>query len=194
VLDERPSLKWLGLLALAAAALFTLYPSFDWYRRDAGDRARQESARERPAACSTWASTFAAAAHLVMEVETDQLPPDMPVAEAVNQAIEVIRHRVDQLGIAEPYIARQGDARSSCSCRASPTRRRRRSWSARRRSSSFGSSTIAGGAGSPAVDPRAGQAVRGRQGDGAREGAAAAGHGAAADRDGSAYVVGARRR
>jgi preprotein translocase subunit SecD len=33
----------------------------------------------------------------------------MPVAEAVDQAMEVIRHRVDQLGIAEPYIARQGD-------------------------------------------------------------------------------------
>ena len=101
--------KWLGLLALAAGAVFSLYPSFDWYRRDAADRARQESARERPARVLNMGLDLRGGTHLVMEVETDQLPPDMPVAEAVNQAIEVIRHRVDQLGIAEPYIARQGD-------------------------------------------------------------------------------------
>ncbi len=48
--------------------------------------------------------------HLVFEVDTTKLPAD--IAEIpINEALEVIRSRVDQYGVAEPTIQRSGDMR-----------------------------------------------------------------------------------
>ena len=38
---------------------------------------------------------------------------------AVEQSIEIVRRRIDETGVAEPLIARQGRTASWCSCRAS---------------------------------------------------------------------------
>ncbi len=47
--------------------------------------------------------------HIVMEaVDAPEAPVD---DDAVRRAVEVIRNRVDQLGVSEPIIARQGDRR-----------------------------------------------------------------------------------
>src|SRR5262245_44676292 len=48
--------------------------------------------------------------HLVMEVEKEKLPEGANVRDAVDRAIEIIRNRVDALGVAEPQIQRQGDS------------------------------------------------------------------------------------
>ena len=102
-------LKWLGLLALTLGAVFSLSPSFDWYRRDAAERARLEAARERPGRVLNLGLDLRGGTHLVMEVDVDRLPPGMAVGDAVEQAVEVIRHRVDQFGVSEPFLARQGE-------------------------------------------------------------------------------------
>ena len=47
--------------------------------------------------------------HLVLEVETEKLPEGSGVMDAVDRAIEIIRNRVDALGVVEPVIQRQGD-------------------------------------------------------------------------------------
>jgi len=49
--------------------------------------------------------------HLVLEADTRRLPPSENVKEAVNTALEVIRNRIDQFGVAEPTIAREGEKR-----------------------------------------------------------------------------------
>src|SRR6185503_18716525 len=46
--------------------------------------------------------------HLVMEVDASKIPPGTTVQDAVDRAIEIIRNRVDALGVAEPVIQRQG--------------------------------------------------------------------------------------
>ncbi len=48
--------------------------------------------------------------HLVMEVEKDKLPEGANVRDAVDRAIEIIRNRVDALGVSEPTIQRQGES------------------------------------------------------------------------------------
>jgi len=48
--------------------------------------------------------------HLVFEVDTTKLPPDMADIP-IEEALEVIRSRVDQFGVAEPIIQRVGDMR-----------------------------------------------------------------------------------
>ncbi len=48
--------------------------------------------------------------HLVFEVDTTKLPPD--VAEIpIDEAVEVIRSRIDQFGVAEPTIQKVGNTR-----------------------------------------------------------------------------------
>jgi SecD/SecF fusion protein len=101
--------RWLAMTVLVALAMLALYPSYDWYRRPAPDRARAEAARQRPTGVLNLGLDLTGGTHLLMEVETDKLPPHVPVADAINQAIEVIRNRVDQFGITEPHIARQGE-------------------------------------------------------------------------------------
>jgi preprotein translocase subunit SecD len=53
--------------------------------------------------------------YLKLEVETDKIPldptghPSMPAAEAVARGVEVIRNRVDALGLKEPLIQAEGE-------------------------------------------------------------------------------------
>src|SRR5258708_3108109 len=53
--------------------------------------------------------------YLKLEVETDKIPldasgqPGMAGAEAVARGVEVIRNRVDALGLKEPLIQAEGD-------------------------------------------------------------------------------------
>jgi len=48
--------------------------------------------------------------HLVLEVDRSKLSPEQ-AAGAVDRAIEVIRNRIDQFGVAEPLIQKQGTDR-----------------------------------------------------------------------------------
>jgi protein-export membrane protein SecD len=47
--------------------------------------------------------------HLLLEIDSSQLDSNITVKDAVDRAIEIMRNRVDQFGVAEPWIARQGD-------------------------------------------------------------------------------------
>lgn len=48
--------------------------------------------------------------HLVLRVEVDKIPEDAR-ADATDRAIEIIRNRIDQFGVSEPLIQKQGQNR-----------------------------------------------------------------------------------
>lgn len=48
--------------------------------------------------------------HLVLEVDTSKLTPEA-ARDAPDRALEIIRHRIDEFGVAEPSILRQGKNR-----------------------------------------------------------------------------------
>lgn len=101
-------MKWAGVLALALAGIFLLYPSVSWYQLDAAERSKLEALRERPKWLINLGLDLKGGTHMTMELEVDKLPKDVPLNEAMAQAIEIIRNRIDQYGVAEPVIARQG--------------------------------------------------------------------------------------
>ncbi|OGR95682.1 MAG: protein-export membrane protein SecD [Elusimicrobia bacterium RBG_16_66_12] len=105
---SKTQMKWLGLLALVMAALFMLYPSINWYALEASERAKLEALRERPKYLVNLGLDLKGGTHMVMELEVDKLDAKTPLNEAMAQAIEIIRNRVDQFGVAEPLIVRQG--------------------------------------------------------------------------------------
>lgn len=49
--------------------------------------------------------------HIVLVVDKDKLPEGVSTSDARNRALEIIRNRIDQFGVAEPEIARQGEDR-----------------------------------------------------------------------------------
>ena len=89
-------------------ALFLLYDSVNWYMLDAGERAKREALRDRPKYLVNLGLDLKGGTHMVMELEVDKLDPKTTLNDAMSQAIEIIRNRVDQFGVAEPLIVRQG--------------------------------------------------------------------------------------
>lgn len=104
----KTQMKWGGVLALMLAAFFLIYPSVNWYGLEASERTKLENARERPKWLINLGLDLKGGTHMTMELEVDKLPKDVPLPEAMAQAIEIIRNRIDQYGVAEPIIARQG--------------------------------------------------------------------------------------
>jgi protein-export membrane protein SecD len=47
--------------------------------------------------------------HLLLEVDLSKLGADIKVKDAVDKAVEIIRNRIDQFGVSEPMVAKQGD-------------------------------------------------------------------------------------
>lgn len=105
---SKTQTKWLGLLAMVVAALFLLYPSINWYTLEASERAKLEALRERPKYLVNLGLDLKGGTHMVMELEVDKLDAKTPLNDAMQQAIEIVRNRVDQFGVAEPLIVRQG--------------------------------------------------------------------------------------
>ena len=102
-------LKWLAVLASVAGAIFLLYPSINWYTMDATERAALEKARMRPKWLLNLGLDLKGGTQLLMELDVSKLDAKADVSDAVSRAIEIIRNRVDQFGVAEPLIVKQGD-------------------------------------------------------------------------------------
>jgi len=109
---SKNTLRWLliGIAVLSSCAY--LWPSFRFYSLP---KAEQEKLRERrnPIVHKilNLGLDLQGGMHVVLELESDKLPDDKPetVREAIERAIEIIRNRIDQIGLAEPLIVRQGE-------------------------------------------------------------------------------------
>jgi protein-export membrane protein SecD len=101
-------LKWLGVVALVAVSIFSLYPSVGWYTLPAAERDQLEKLGQRPPKLINLGLDLKGGTHLVMELDVAKLPAGADAVDAMDRAIEIIRNRVDAFGVAEPLIARQG--------------------------------------------------------------------------------------
>ena len=107
--------NWKSLLIVATIglSLWALYPSFLFYQlpRDVRLAPSKDTpeARLREKAIPLGLD-LQGGMDLTLEVDRSGLPPE-EAAGAVDRAIEVIRNRIDQFGVAEPVIQKQGDNR-----------------------------------------------------------------------------------
>jgi preprotein translocase subunit SecD len=117
---------FLTLIGLAAA-LFTLWPTFQFYAMSPAQR--QEVLQARPATATNDAERvrltkmatlrdkaiklgldLQGGLYLLLEVDRSKLGP-AEAKGAVDQAMQIIRNRIDQFGVAEPSIQKQGENR-----------------------------------------------------------------------------------
>ena len=97
-------------LVLVVVSVWLLIPTLRWYSQPREEQERLQRVGD-PIAEKTLklGLDLQGGMHLLLEVELDKVPADMERTEAMGRALEIIRNRVDQFGVAEPLIARQGD-------------------------------------------------------------------------------------
>ncbi|MDT8285757.1 MAG: protein translocase subunit SecD [Elusimicrobiales bacterium] len=104
-------LQWkLGLiLGLLILAVWLLYPTIEWYTKTQDEREKLESVALRPKRILNLGLDLRGGTHMLLELDVAKLDKKEALADAMARAIEIIRNRVDQYGVGEVPIARQGD-------------------------------------------------------------------------------------
>jgi len=107
---SKLQIKIVLILGVLALSLWFLYPTILWFTYSQDTRLEME-ARKDPilGKIINLGLDLKGGSHLVMEVDASKLESESEIAEATARAIEVIRNRVDQFGVTEPLIAKQGD-------------------------------------------------------------------------------------
>lgn len=111
-------LQWKGIIILIPVllAVYLLYPTFAWYSLPVQERASREALRDPlMGKILNLGLDLRGGTHLVLELQPEKsLGGDLKeqqniMLEASDRVIEILRNRIDQFGVAEPLIARQGD-------------------------------------------------------------------------------------
>jgi SecD/SecF fusion protein len=103
------------ILALIVAGVYYLLPSIQYYGMSAEERSAMDlNAPDKLADLHKHSLNLGldlqGGIHLVLEVQTEGLDVEQ-AQDAVARAQEIIRNRIDQFGVAEPTIQRQGENR-----------------------------------------------------------------------------------
>ena len=108
-------ISWKSILIVGTTllSLWALYPTYRFYQLPREERLAP--GKDTPAAklrekAIALGLDLQGGMHLVLEVDRSKLPPE-EAAGAVDRAIKVINNRIDQFGVAEPIIQRQGENR-----------------------------------------------------------------------------------
>lgn len=94
--------QWLTALtvALVIASIWAVYPPFD-IQDSTGAVVKEGKIK--------LGLDLQGGMYLKLSVDTSALPADVELDEARDRAIEILRNRVDGLGVSEPLIAREGE-------------------------------------------------------------------------------------
>lgn len=100
---------WLTVL-LVGLSIYFLYPTWEWNTLTPQEREQKEKMRDKMVFKTlNLGLDLRGGSHLLLELDATKLDPKLDVSDAVSRAIEIIRNRVDQFGVAEPLITKQGD-------------------------------------------------------------------------------------
>jgi protein-export membrane protein SecD len=110
-MNIRPLWKLSIILAVLAFAFYQLYPNAVWYSLPLAERQAQAK-RKNPLVEKVipLGLDLQGGAHLVYQLDTSKLPDESAdtIRQAIDQNILVINNRVDGLGVANAFVARQG--------------------------------------------------------------------------------------
>jgi protein-export membrane protein SecD len=106
-------LIWKGLVLAGAliVAGIKLYPNFVWYSLPMQERQLQAKRKNQMAKdVVPLGLDLQGGVHLVYQVDVSKLPDESneTITKAVDQNITVINNRIDAIGVANPFVVRQG--------------------------------------------------------------------------------------
>ena len=114
-MSRNQKIKFYSIFVVLAVSLWLLWPSYRYFGKS---KPELESLRKSDGKAYnrlldkslSLGLDLQGGTYLVLEVDLEGVPEEKR-ADTVNQAIKVIRNRVDQFGVAEPSITKQGDQR-----------------------------------------------------------------------------------
>jgi preprotein translocase subunit SecD len=104
--------KLLSVIAATILSLWYLYPSYRYYSLSPAERAKLPASQlgDLRRKAIHLGLDLQGGMHLLLEVDTSKLST-AEAKDAVDRAMEVLRNRIDQFGVAEPLIQREGNER-----------------------------------------------------------------------------------
>ncbi|MFH0919945.1 MAG: protein translocase subunit SecD [Fibrobacterota bacterium] len=110
-MGKNLNLKIFIILALVTVSVYQLVPSIKYHLRTKEERAKvEETNPEAYKGAIKLGLDLQGGIRFVLQIDMSKLSEDQK-KDAANRALEVIRNRVDQFGVAEPIIQKQGDDR-----------------------------------------------------------------------------------
>jgi preprotein translocase subunit SecD len=98
------------VIAVLGFSLFYLYPTMKWYSMSQMQRENLEKFKDNILGkILNLGLDLRGGMNLILELDVNQLKDKVKINDALDQAIEIIRNRVDQYGVAEPIISKQGE-------------------------------------------------------------------------------------
>ncbi|MEZ4652271.1 MAG: protein translocase subunit SecD [Candidatus Eisenbacteria bacterium] len=108
-MDKSFRWKLLLLIVLVALAAWSLYPTVQLYSKPKAEQTAPENEKLRDKSMKLGLDLLGGM-NLVLELDRSKLR-DEEVSDALDRAMEILRNRIDQFGVAEPSIQKQGEDR-----------------------------------------------------------------------------------
>jgi protein-export membrane protein SecD len=97
------------IIAILLGSLYLIYPNYKWYSKPLAEREKLDTLGERPKRMLNLGLDLRGGSSILLELDVSKLQSNEPLNDAMSRAIEIIRNRIDQYGLAETQITRQGD-------------------------------------------------------------------------------------
>jgi preprotein translocase subunit SecD len=108
-MSKSLAIKWIVIIVVLLGSLALIYPNYSWYSKPSAERAKLEAMGDRPERMLNLGLDLRGGSSLLLELDVSKLSNKEPLNEAMARAIEIIRNRIDQYGLAETSITKQGD-------------------------------------------------------------------------------------
>lgn len=108
-MSNKLAVKWGFIIAILLGSLYLIYPNYKWYSKPLAEREQLDTLGERPKRMLNLGLDLRGGSSLLLELDVSKLSAKEPLNEAMARAVEIIRNRIDQYGLAETQITRQGD-------------------------------------------------------------------------------------
>ena len=108
-MSKTLAIKWIVIIVVLLGSLALIYPNYSWYSKPSAEREKLEAMGDRPERMLNLGLDLRGGSSLLLELDVSKLSNKEPLNEAMARAIEIIRNRIDQYGVGETSITRQGD-------------------------------------------------------------------------------------
>ena len=108
-MSNKLAVKWGLIIAILLGSVYLIYPNYKWYSKPLTEREQLDTLGERPKRMLNLGLDLRGGSSLLLELDVSKLNGNEPLNEAMQRAVEIIRNRIDQYGLAETQITRQGD-------------------------------------------------------------------------------------
>ncbi len=106
---NKLAIKWTIVIIAIFGAVALLYPSYEWYSKTTAEREKLEASGDRPKRILNLGLDLRGGSSLLLELDVSKLTGNESLNESMQRAIEIVRNRIDQYGVGEIPITRQGE-------------------------------------------------------------------------------------